>query len=125
MTAVSPLLTIPETPLSRKLLRLLAALVLAVVLAWAWQGSEMRPLDLYEYRNNMAAYLSGFLIPDFSDWRAYLYQTGITIQIAIWGTLLAIVGAVPCGLLSSATWPRSGSISRCAVSWIAAAPSTR
>ncbi len=101
MTAVSQLLTIPETSLSRKLLRLLAALLLAVVLAWAWQGSEMRPLDLYAYRNNMAAYLSGFLTPDFSDWRAYLYQTGITIQIAIWGTLLSIVGAVPCGLLSS------------------------
>ena len=101
MTAVSQLLTIPETSLSCKLLRLLAALVLAVVLAWAWQGSEMRPLDLYAYRNNMAAYLSGFLTPDFSDWRDYLYQTGITIQIAIWGTLLAIVGAVPCGLLSS------------------------
>ena len=102
MTSVSPLLTIPETPLSRKLLRLLAALVLAAVLAWAWQGSEMRPLDLYEYRNNMAAYLSGFLIPDFNDWRAYLHQTAVTIQIAIWGTLLAIVGAVPFGLLSSA-----------------------
>jgi len=101
MTAASQLLTIPETSLSRKLLRLLAALLLAVVLAWAWQGSEMRPLDLYDYRNNMAAYLSGFLTPDFSDWRDYLYQTGITIQIAIWGTLLAIVGAVPCGLLSS------------------------
>jgi len=101
MTAASQLLTIPETSLRRKLLRLLAALLLAVVLAWAWQGSEMRPLDLYDYRNNMAAYLSGFLTPDFSDWRDYLYQTGITIQIAIWGTLLAIVGAVPCGLLSS------------------------
>ena len=102
MTAVSQLLTIPETPLSRKLLRLLAALVLAVLLAWAWQGSEMRPLDLYTYRGNMAAYLSGFLTPDFSDWRAYLHQTAVTIQIAIWGTLLAIIGAVPCGLLSSA-----------------------
>ena len=102
MTAVSPLLAIPETPLRRKLLRLLAGLVLAGVLAWAWQGAEMRPLDLYAYRNNMAAYLSGFLTPDFSDWRDYLYQTGITIQIAIWGTLLAIIGAVPFGLLSSA-----------------------
>jgi phosphonate transport system permease protein len=102
MPAVSSLLTIPETPLSRKLSRLLAALVLAAVLAWAWQGSEMRPLDLYAYRHNMVAYLSGFLTPDFSDWRAYLHQTAVTIQIAIWGTLLAIVGAVPFGLLSSA-----------------------
>jgi len=106
-TIVQPL-PIPATPLSRKLLRLAGCLVAAVILAWAWQGSEMRPLDLYTYSGNMAAYLSGFLRPDFVNWRDYLYQTGITIQIAIWGTLLAIVGAVPCGLLSSAnvapTW---------------------
>jgi phosphonate transport system permease protein len=101
MTAAGQILTIPETPLYRKLLRLLAGLVFAVVLAWAWQGSEMRPLDLYTYSGNMTAYLSGFLSPNFNDWREYLHQTAVTIQIAIWGTLLAIVGAVPCGLLSS------------------------
>lgn len=100
-TVVHPL-PIPATPLSRKLLRLTGGFALAVVLAWAWHGSEMRPLDLYTYRGNMAAYLSGFLTPDFSDWRAYLHQTAVTIQIAVWGTLLAIAGAVPCGLLSSA-----------------------
>jgi phosphonate transport system permease protein len=62
----------------------------------------MRPWDLITFRGNMAAYLSGFLTPDFSDWREYLHQTLITIQIAVWGTLLAILGAVPFGLLSSA-----------------------
>jgi phosphonate transport system permease protein len=102
MSTVVHTLPIPATPLSRKLLRLAGGMAMAVVLMWAWQGSEMRPLDLYTYRGNMAAYLSGFLTPDFSDWRAYLHQTAVTIQIAIWGTLLAIVGAVPCGLLSSA-----------------------
>jgi phosphonate transport system permease protein len=95
-------LAIPETPLARKLLQLLAWMACAAVLAWAWQGSEMRPLDLIRYRGNMAAYLSGFLRPDFGQWREYLYQTAITLQIAIWGTLLAILGAIPCGLLSSA-----------------------
>ena len=51
MTSVSPLLTIPETPLSRKLLRLLAALVLAVVLA-AMRSSELkRPVELNEIIN--------------------------------------------------------------------------
>jgi phosphonate transport system permease protein len=93
---------VPVTPLRRKLFNLLLGLLAAAVLAWAWQGSEMRPLDLYRYRGNMAAYLSGFLRPDFTFWRDYLQQTVITVQIAIWGTLLAIVGAVPCGLLSSA-----------------------
>ncbi len=102
MTAASQTLSIPETPLKTKLLRLLAGMAFAGVLAWAWQGSEMRPLDLITYRGNMAAYLSGFLTPDFSDWREYLHQTLITIQIAVWGTLLAIFGAVPFGLLSSA-----------------------
>jgi phosphonate transport system permease protein len=102
MTSASPALAVPETPLSRKLVRLLAWLAFAVVLMWAWQGSEMRPLDLYTYRGNMAAYLSGFLTPDFAEWRQYLHQTAITVQIAVWGTLLAILGAVPFGLLSSA-----------------------
>jgi phosphonate transport system permease protein len=102
MTAASQTLAIPETPLKTKLLRLLAGMALAIVLMWAWQGSEMRPWDLITFRGNMAAYLSGFLTPDFSDWREYLHQTLITIQIAVWGTLLAILGAVPFGLLSSA-----------------------
>lgn len=102
MNAAGLTLAIPETPLQTKLRRLLAGLAFAGVLAWAWQGSEMRPLDLITYRGNMAAYLSGFLTPDFSDWREYLHQTLITIQIAVWGTLLAILGAVPFGLLSSA-----------------------
>ncbi|RJQ56821.1 MAG: phosphonate ABC transporter, permease protein PhnE [Desulfobacteraceae bacterium] len=101
MLSASQTLAIPETPLSRKLLRLLVGLVFAVVLMWAWRGSEMRPLDLYTYSGNMAQYLSGFLSPDFDDWRAYLHQTAVTIQIAIWGTLLAVIGAVPLGLLSS------------------------
>jgi phosphonate transport system permease protein len=102
MTASAALPPIPETPLGRKLLRLLGAMAFAVVLMWAWQGSEMRPLDLVAYRGNMAAYLAGFLTPDFHDWREYLHQTAVTVQIAIWGTLLAILGAVPFGLLSSA-----------------------
>lgn len=76
--------------------------VIAALLAWAWKGSEIRPFDLLRYRGNMAAYLSGFLSPDFGNWREYLNQTLVTIQIAIWGTLLAIFCAVPFGLLSSA-----------------------
>ncbi|MEJ5357804.1 MAG: phosphonate ABC transporter, permease protein PhnE [Desulfobacterales bacterium] len=102
MTAAESALTLPVVPLRAKIARLLLALAAAAVLAWAWRGSEMRPLDLLTYRQNMAAYLKGFLTPDFSEWRDYLHHTIVTIQIAIWGTLLAVAGAVPCGLLSSA-----------------------
>lgn len=100
-SAVSPL-AIPELSLRRKLLRLLAFLCFALLLAWAWHGAEMRPMDLYTFRGNMTEYLSGFLKPNFSAWRDYVYQTAITVQIALWGTVLAIVGAVPFGLLCSA-----------------------
>jgi phosphonate transport system permease protein len=101
MPTAADSLTIPEIPLRLKLLRLLGALAAAAILVWAWQGSEMRPLDLLTYRGNMAAYLSGFLTPDLTEWRQYLHQTAVTIQIAIWGTVMAVVGAVPCGLLSA------------------------
>jgi phosphonate transport system permease protein len=102
MTTAGHPLEIPEIPLGRKLLRLLGWLVFAALLMWAWQGAEMRPLDLVTYRGNMAAYLSGFLSPDFTEWRQYLHHTTVTIQIAVWGSLLAVVGAVPLGLLSAA-----------------------
>jgi len=62
----------------------------------------MRPSDLYTYRANMLGYAKGFVSPDFVNWPDYLRQMVVTVQIAIWGTLLAIVGAVPFGLLSSA-----------------------
>ncbi len=102
MTTAESALLPPVLPLRTKILRLLLALAAAALLAWAWHGSEMRPLDLFTYRGNMAAYLKGFLTPDFSEWRDYFHHTIVTIQIAIWGTLLAVVGAVPFGLLSSA-----------------------
>ncbi len=102
MPCAESAVSLPRLSLKTKVVRLLLALAAAALLAWAWQGSEMRPLDLLTYRENMAAYLTGFLTPDFSDWREYLHHTVVTIQIAVWGTLLAVLGAVPCGLLSSA-----------------------
>ena len=101
MTTISQPLAVPEIPLRRKLLHLAMWLVCAVLLAWAWRGAEMRPMDLITYRGNMAAYLSGFLKPDFTEWRQYLHHTIVTIQIAVWGSLLAVVCAVPFGLLSA------------------------
>jgi len=102
MATASTPFEIPEISLGRKLLRLLGWLAFAVLLMWAWQGAEMRPLDLITYRGNMAAYQAGFLLPDFTEWRQYLHHTIVTIQIAIWGSLIAVVGAVPLGLLSAA-----------------------
>ncbi len=76
--------------------------VLLVLLAASWKGAEMRPLDLFRDAGNMAEYGGGFFPPDFSDWRRYLEEMVVTLQIALWGTVLAVVCAVPLALLASA-----------------------
>jgi phosphonate transport system permease protein len=51
--------------------------------------------------SNMATYAASFFPPDFREWRIYLQEMIVTLQIAVWGTALAVVCAVPLGLLSS------------------------
>lgn len=77
------------------------ALVLGL-LAWAWRGAEIRPLDLLRDSGNLGTYAREFFPPDFTDWRLYAGEMVVTVQIAVWGTLFALVAAVPMGLLSSA-----------------------
>ena len=75
--------------------------VFFLVLAWAWQGSEMRPWDLIRDSGNMSKYAADFFPPSFKDWKLYIGEMLVTVQIAIWGTLLAIIAAIPLGLLSA------------------------
>ena len=77
------------------------ALIL-ILLAGSWQGADMRPLDLLRDSGNMATYAAEFFPPNFSQWRMYVGEMVITLQIALWGTALAVVTAVPMALLASA-----------------------
>ncbi|NBC32713.1 MAG: phosphonate ABC transporter, permease protein PhnE [Alphaproteobacteria bacterium] len=79
---------------------ILWAVVLGL-LVWSWEGADMRPEELVANSANMARYLQGFLQPDFYDWPIYLEEMIITVQIAIWGTALAVLCAIPLGILSS------------------------
>lgn len=76
------------------------ALLLAL-LAGAWKGADMRPWALVADARNMGEYAASFFPPDFRDWRLYLQEMLVTLKIALWGTALAVVCAVPLGLLSS------------------------
>lgn len=77
-------------------------IVLAVLLAWSWKGAEMsRWTFLFSDAGNMAQYIQGFLSPNFEEWRYYLEEMVSTIQIALWGTFLAAILAVPFGILSA------------------------
>jgi phosphonate transport system permease protein len=75
--------------------------LLLALLAASWQGADMRPLDLLRNRGNIAQYLSGFFPPDFTDWRSYLEELAVTLEIALWGTVLAVLCAVPLSLLAA------------------------
>ena len=74
---------------------------LFVLLMWSWEGADMRPLDLIKYSGNMNVFLREFFPPNFHDWRVYLEEMVVTVHIAVWGTVLAIICAIPCGLLCS------------------------
>jgi phosphonate transport system permease protein len=71
------------------------------VLAASWQGADMRPGDLVRDAGNMAEYARSFFPPNFYEWRIYANEMLITLQIAIWGTALAVLFAIPFGLLCS------------------------
>lgn len=71
------------------------------MLAWSWQGAEMRPMALFADSANMAQFAADFFPPDFTDWRVYVAEMIVTVQVAVWGTILAVVCAIPFGLLSS------------------------
>lgn len=75
---------------------------LALALALSWNAAEMgRWTYLFTDAGNMAEYASGFLRPDFTDWRFYLEEMVTTIQIALWGTFLSVVFSIPFGILSA------------------------
>lgn len=83
-----------------------AAVIL--LLGWSWQGAEVRPLALVRDAGNIATYARDFFPPDFHDWPIYAREMLVTLHIAVWGTLLALVAAVPAGLLCASnvtpTW---------------------
>ncbi|KRB93137.1 phosphonate ABC transporter, permease protein PhnE [Noviherbaspirillum sp. Root189] len=89
------------TPPRRDLARQLVWGILLGILALSWQGADMRPLALFSDAANMGTYAAAFFPPDFHDWRVYVQELLVTLQIALWGTVLAVIFAVPFGLLSS------------------------
>lgn len=93
---------IPPVPVRERLARAAFITLIAAALVWSFGPAEIYKLpQLFTYSGNIADYLSGFLTPNFKDWRFYISEMVITVQIAVWGTFLAVVLSVPFGLLSS------------------------
>lgn len=96
-TATPPVL---ESPQRRWLATAAWGLILAV-LAASWQGADLRPQDLIRDAGNMVQYAGGFFPPDFTEWRQYAQELVVTLQIAAWGTALALVCSVPLALMAA------------------------
>ena len=102
MTEQVLVVAVPPVPARERWGRLIFWLALAALLAWSFVPAEIyRSTSLVTDAGNMARYASGFLEPNFKDWRYYLSELVVTVQIAVWGTFLAIVFGIPLALLAS------------------------
>ena len=74
----------------------------AIILLAAFNRVDLpNVVNLFSNSENMRNYGRDFLNPDFSDWRPLVGQMWLTIQIALWGTFLAVFLAVPLSLMAS------------------------
>ncbi|MEW6347037.1 MAG: phosphonate ABC transporter, permease protein PhnE [Pseudomonadota bacterium] len=83
----------------RSWLSLLGWVAVFAVLGIGWHGADMRPFDLWSDAGNMGQFAKDFFPPDFTEWRTYLHEMYVTLSVAVWGTALSLVCAVPCGLM--------------------------
>jgi phosphonate transport system permease protein len=58
-------------------------------------------MDLWRDWGNMVTLAADFVPPDFSDLSLYLSEMVVTLHIALWGTILAVICSVPLGLMCS------------------------
>jgi phosphonate transport system permease protein len=92
----------PRRPLAQRAVDVLLWGGIIALLLVSFEPVQMSRLALVvTHSENMREYGGQFLRPDFTDWKLYVAQMWLTIQIAVWGTVLAIVIAIPFGLACS------------------------
>lgn len=115
MTATDVKLSPPQRSLSARLFDLAIFGGVAVLLLISFGPAEINKFPLlFSDKSGMGGFISEFFSPfkflssewtpaDFTgrDWSLYIGKMWQTIQMALWGTFLAIIVAVPLGLLGS------------------------
>lgn len=101
-TMTAETIALPRKPLRHTIMIYTSWLVMISLFAWAYYPAEMnRWIYLFTDASNMANYAKGFTDPNFHEWRYYLEEMVLTVQIALWGTGLAVLAGIPFGILSS------------------------
>jgi len=92
----------PTKPLANRLVDLAVFGGVVALLAVSVQAVELHRLPLVLANSDkIGKFASGFLRPDFSQWRLLVSQMIVTLQIALWGTTMAIVIAIPLGVAAA------------------------
>jgi phosphonate transport system permease protein len=92
----------PARPLSQRLFDWIVwGTVIVLLLASAGPVQLGRLPLLFSNSANMREFSGAFLHPNFGEWRTYVAAMWLTIQMALWGTLLAIMLAIPLGLAAA------------------------
>jgi phosphonate transport system permease protein len=95
-------IAVPSQPLSHRARGWSVWLIIALLLVWSWGPAEIsRAAYLWTDWRNMAEFGHAFLRPNFHEWRDYVSEMAVTVQIAIWGTALSAVVGIPFAILSS------------------------
>jgi phosphonate transport system permease protein len=90
----------PRKPLAQQLIDYGLIGFFVVLLGIGFNRVEIpRITRLFTDSQHIRDYAGQFMHPDFGMLNSYIEQMWLTIQIAIWGTFLAIFLAVPLGLL--------------------------
>lgn len=107
MTVGQPLnptaaIEVPKRPFPDTVRRWLFWLILVALLIWSWNPTEMYLIEnIFTDWRNMAEFGEAFLSPSSLNWEAYAEEMLVTLQIAIWGTALAVVAGIPLAILSA------------------------
>lgn len=74
----------------------------AIILLAAFDRVDLPNIGaLFSNPEKMRVYGQDFLNPDFTNWRPLVALMWLTVQIALWGTFLAVFIAVPLSLMAS------------------------
>lgn len=105
----------PRVPLTERVANAVIAAGVVIILVWSFDSADMdRSYLLVENAGDMGEFIAGFFPEDLSPasrasyWQNLTHgfseavpQMIITVQIAIWGTFIAVFAAIPFGLLSA------------------------
>jgi phosphonate transport system permease protein len=92
----------PVRPLGQRVFDILLWGGLAVLLLISFGPADIAKLpQLFQNTENMRQYGREFARPDWTDLPLYIRQMWLTVQMALWGTFLAVILAIPLGLLGA------------------------